>query len=237
MDARPSIIATSCDRTAATAGGRRLGMMTDDCPRPPVPGKTRILSVGMVILATAGCIYPPPMPELESRLGLPPEGKAVLHAYIAAEDPFGIMPSNQKCAVAQVDEQVWSREMRQAADNRIVIEPGLHWVKIEVDLLLAKPSWVAFELDFEPGHEYSLADTLTGCHALLGIGKNRVIDYPVPIADYAGGGLVEVLKLGGYCANARGGIGCREDTDCASGLQCVATGKTGLGLCGDRPGK
>jgi hypothetical protein len=63
-----------------------------------------------------------------------------------------------------------------------VIEPGLHWVKVEVDLLFAKPSWVAFELDFEPGHEYSLADTLRGCHALLGIGRNRVTPYVVPVA-------------------------------------------------------
>ena len=144
------------------------------------------------------------------------------------------MPSNEKCAVVQVDYQLWPEESRRETGNRIVLEPGVHWVKVEVDLLLAKPSWTAFELDLQAGHEYSLADTLTGCHALFGVGRNRVIPSIVQIADYADGQLVEVLQVNAVCANSEGGITCRERADCTVGLQCVVTGTTGFGLCGTR---
>jgi hypothetical protein len=163
---------------------------------------------------------------------VPAEGKAVMHAHVEAVDPFGIMPANKKCTVVQVDDRVWSDRMREHADNRIVVEPGLHWVNVEVDLLLADPSWTAFELEFQAGHEYVLAHTLTGCHALLGIGKNRVIPYVIHVADYAEGQLIEELEIDGICANAKGGIGCRQNADCHDEQRCVVIGKTGLGLCG-----
>lgn len=197
-----------------------------------VAGKYRMLLAPLVILATAGCFYPPPVPDRESKIAVPPEGKSILHAYIEAADPIGMMPSNERCAVVQVDDKLWPQEKRWDSDNRIVLEPGLHWIKVEVDLLLAKPSWTAFELDFRAGHEYSLAGTLTGCHALFGVGRNRVIPSVVRIEDYAEEQLVEVLQVNAVCANSEGGITCTEHADCAEGLQCVVTGNTGFGLCG-----
>jgi hypothetical protein len=74
--------------------------------------------------------------------------------------------------------------------------------------------------------------TLTGCHALFGVGRNRVIPYVVQIEDHAEGRLAEVLQMNAVCANSEGGITCREHAHCAEGLQCVVTGKTGFGLCG-----
>lgn len=154
-----------------------------------------MLLASIVMLATAGCFYPPPILDRESRIAVPPEGKSVLHAYVEAADPIGIIPANQKCAVVQVDNQSWTQEIRWDGDNRIVLEPGTHWIKVELDLLLAQPSWTAFELDLQTGHEYSFANTLSGCHALFGIGRNRVIPNTVQIEDYAKGQLVEVLQI------------------------------------------
>lgn len=197
-----------------------------------VVNKCRLSIAAIVVLAIAGCFYPPPVLDRESRIGVPPQGKSVFHAYVEATDPIGVMPSNQRCAIVQVDDQLWSQEMRWDTGNRIVLEPGLHWIKVEVDLFFAKPSWTAFELDLRTGHEYSLAGTLTGCHALFGVGRNRVIPTVVRIEDYAEEQLIEVLQVNGVCANSEGGIACTEHSDCAEELQCVITGKTGFGLCG-----
>jgi len=134
--------------------------------------------------------------------------------------------------VTQVDGQDWSQSMRSNVANRIPLQPGLHWIRVEVDLLLASPSWVAFEVDAEAGHQYALTTALLGCNALFGFGRGRVIPITIMVDDIQHEETVQTLKLEGICANSKTARSCRTDHHCNEGLSCLVVGETGYGMCG-----
>jgi len=183
-------------------------------------------------LLAAGCFYPAPSFDRESAIMEPAPDKAVMHAYVEMEDPLGLFPSNQDCTVVQVDGQDWSPSMRSKVANRIPLQPGMHWIRVEVDLRLASPSWVAFEIDAESGHQYVLSTALLGCNSLFGLGRDRVTQTTIMLDDIHNGETVQVLKLEGICANAKNTHSCRTDVDCNKDLSCAVVGETGYGMCG-----
>jgi hypothetical protein len=194
--------------------------------------KFGLLLVSIFSLLSAGCVYPAPAFHRESVIEEPAADEAVMHAYVEMEDPWGLFPSNQRCTVTQVDGQDWSQSMRSKVANRIPLQPGLHWIRVEVDLLLASPWWVTFEVDAEGGHQYALTTALVGCTSLFGRGRDRIIPMVIKVDDIQHGETVETLKLEGICSNSKSAHSCRMDRDCNEGLSCVVAGETGFGMCG-----
>ena len=197
--------------------------------RQPILG---LFLLSVFSLLAAGCFYPGPEFDRESVIVEPAADEAVIHAYVEMEDPLGLFPSNQRCTVTQLDGQDWSQSMRSKVANRIPLQAGLHWIRVEVDLLLASPSWVAFEIDAEAGHQYALTKALSGCPSFLGFGRGNVTQTTIMVEDIQHGETVQTLKFEGICTNSKNARSCRTNQHCNEGLSCVVAGETGFGMCG-----
>jgi len=193
-------------------------------------GTKYLASIGLGALLTS-CIYPGPDFERTSDSGIAIENQAVLHGYYELSDPIGIFPSSASWLVTEVDGEQWPQDMLEATGNRIAINQGLHWIRMEEDHAgdPFSPVYLGFELAATAGHEYEL---VSGPGCLISVQgddvKPRTITLQISTSEQ------QPLKLAapGLCTRSKSAKTCRNQKDCDGDLSCVVPGSSGFGFCG-----
>ena len=193
-------------------------------------GTKYFTSFGLGALLT-GCIYPGPDFERASDSGITIEGQAVLHAYYELSDPIGIIPSSATWMVTEVDGEQWTQNMLEATDNRIALDPGLHWIRMEEDHTgdPFSPVYVGFELAAAAGYEYEL---VSGPGCLITVQDDDVQRRVIRLQITATEQQPRELAVPGLCTRSKRAKTCRNQKDCDEDLSCVIPGNSGFGFCG-----
>ena len=130
-------------------------------------------------------------------------------------------------------------DLPQGGDSTVTVAPGRHWIEAHhawgAGVVAGVGNWrnYAFELDFLPGHRYSIGKAPSGC--LVPASRHWVSPKKLRVLDLAPSGEqtvreVEAMEL---CTPSSEETGtCRQDGDCPSGTCTPFGGTTGYGLCG-----
>lgn len=179
----------------------------------------------------SGCFYPGPSFERTSDSAITIENQAILHAYYELSDPIGIIPSSASWAVTEVDGEQWTQDMLGAVGNRIALNQGLHWIRMEENHAFDpfSPVHLGFELAATAGHEYEL---VSGPGCLITVQgddvQRRIITLQVSTAEQQ----PRELAAPALCTRSKRAKTCQNEKDCDKDLSCVTPGNTEFGFCG-----
>ena len=190
-----------------------------------------ILFAASFCMVLTACIYPGPVFQRKSIAANGKENLAVFHAYYELQDPLGIIPPTISLTVTEVDGKPWTPQMLNAVNNRIPLEPGLHWVRMEEEVWMDPfdPVLIGIELEAEPKHEYEITH-VQGC--LLSMKADLVRPRAIDISSVHADEEPQTLEAAGLCSRSEHATTCRAEEDCDDDLSCVIPGISGFGFCG-----